>query len=97
MSPEVLAAIGGLLDRYGLPIAILIGLGWLLLTGRLVLGSDANYREERRREERTARLEAEAALRAQTEALRDLTEAVTDLVGTVAPTNVARGSPNARR
>lgn len=97
MSPEILAAISGLIDRYGLPIAILIGLGWLLLTGRLVLGSDANYREERRREERTARLEAEAALRAQTEALRDLTEAVTDLVGTVAPTSVVKDPPRARR
>jgi hypothetical protein len=90
LTPEALQVIGSILDRYGLPIALLIGLGWLLLTGRLVLGSDATYREDRRREERAARLDAEAALRAQTEALRELTDAVADLAAAKDPPRVRR-------
>ena len=81
MTPELLALIGSLLDRYGLPISLLIGLGWLLLTRRLVLGSELNYVEDRRKEERDGRLAAESALRDQTEAMRVLTEAVTDGLG----------------
>lgn len=81
MTPELLGLIGSLLDRYGLPISLLIGLGWLLLTRRLVLGSELNYVEDRRKEERDGRLDAEKALREQTEALRILNESVTERLG----------------
>ena len=91
MTPELLGLIGSLLDRYGLPISLLIGLGWLLLTRRLVLGSELNYVEDRRKEERDGRLAAELALREQTEALRILNESVTERFGlTKDPPRAAR-------
>ena len=87
----MLGLIGSLLDRYGLPISLLIGLGWLLLTRRLVLGSELNYVEDRRKEERDGRLSAELALREQTEALRILNESVTERFGlTKDPPRAAR-------
>lgn len=79
MTPEALAALGGLLDRYGLPIAILVGLSWALLTRRLTLGSETNYVEARRLEERQGRLDAETALRSALSALTGLTQSVEDL------------------
>src|SRR5687767_13995458 len=38
MTPDTWASLGGLVERYGLPLAILAGFLWLLLTGRIVLG-----------------------------------------------------------
>lgn len=76
MTPELLAALAGLLDRYGLPLALGLGLGWALLTRRITLGSETNYVEERRAEERTGRLAAEGSLRDMTLALATLTNAV---------------------
>lgn len=93
----MLQALGGLLDRYGLPIAILVVLGWLLLTRRLVLGSEVTYVEERRREERQGRLEAESALRSQTDAMRELTVGLTDLTATVAAAGIVKETTRARR
>lgn len=78
MSPELLGALGNLVDRYGLPIVLLVGLGWLLLTRRLVLGSELNYVEARRLEEREGRLAAEAALRELGKTTADAMEALAD-------------------
>ena len=80
MTPE---GIGALIDRYGLPLAILGGFLWLLLTRRLVLGSEFLYVDERRKEEREGRLLAEAALREQSLAsgrLADAVEASTETI-----------------
>lgn len=38
MTPDTWASLGGLIERYGLPLVILGGFLWLLLTGRVVLG-----------------------------------------------------------
>ena len=83
MTPEVLQALASLLERYGLPLALLIGLGWLLLTRRLTLGSETSYVEARRLEEREGRVTAERALQETASALGRLTDAIetlTDLV-----------------
>lgn len=47
MTPETLAFIAGLIDRFGFPLSVLVALGWLLLTRRLTLGSETTYVEER--------------------------------------------------
>lgn len=63
MTPEALGAIGELVDRYGLPIAILAGFAWLVLTRRFVTGSELGYVEARRLDEREGRLAAEATIK----------------------------------
>ena len=73
MTPE---GVGALIDRYGLPLAILGGFLWLLLTRRLVLGSEFLYVDERRKEEREGRLLAEAALKEQSLASARLADAI---------------------
>lgn len=85
MTPEILAAIGGLIDRYGLPLAMLAGLGWLLLTRRVVLGSELTYVEQRRVEEREGRLAAEAALREVAPKTAEALEAMADAIEGRAP------------
>lgn len=81
--PAIFGAIGALVDRYGLPLALMGALAWALFTRRLILGSESErtaaayeaelkYRDDRRVEERDGRLAAEAAL-------RDLSGAVTTL------------------
>lgn len=79
MTPEALAAIGGLVERFGFPLLGLFAFGWALFTRRLTLGSETNYVEARRMEERQGRLDAEAALRTALSALTGLTTSVEDL------------------
>lgn len=74
MTPEVVEALGGIVDRFGLPLAILAGLLWALFTRRLVIGSELEYVEARRREERDGRLAAEVVVRELTDAVEKLTE-----------------------
>ncbi len=64
-------------------MALLIGLGWALLTRRLTLGSETAYVEERRKEERAGRLEAEAELRKSTEATKTLADSLEGLTDTL--------------
>lgn len=81
------AALGALVDRYGLPLAILGGFAWALFTRRLILGSEKErsdvayqselaYREARRLEEREGRLAVEAALRDLSSAVAKLSDSV---------------------
>lgn len=74
IDPAFLAALGALIDRYGLPLAILVFLVVALARRFFVLGSELertvaayraelDYREARRVEEREGRLAAEAALK----------------------------------
>lgn len=90
MTPEALAAIAALIKEYGLPLAILGGFLWLLLTGRIVLGRahdaaiaaadkvTAEWRE-RWTTERSDRVAAEQALRDFTPAMKELADAVGEL------------------
>lgn len=75
----MLAALGALVERFGLPLMLGAGLAWALFTRRLTLGSETNYVEARRLEERQGRLDAEGALRTALGALTGLTESVEDL------------------
>jgi hypothetical protein len=81
---NLISSISDLIDRYGLPILTLLLLGALLWKGVLRLGSDVDriikqldaqvvYVEERRKEERAGRVEAEARLASNSEALREAT------------------------
>ena len=101
MTPE---AIGALVDRYGLPLAILGGFLWLLLTRRIVLGSEVQYIDERRREEREGRLLAEAALKEQSlaaarmaDAVEASTESILDAIDGRHQTALEQRSRDARR
>jgi hypothetical protein len=40
MTPEAWASLGSLVQQYGLPLAILAGFGWLILTRKLVTGGE---------------------------------------------------------
>lgn len=80
MTPEVL---GGLIDRYGLPLILLGVLGFLVIRRILVLGSELNYVEARRVEEREGRLAAEAALRQITERSSQIIEAVAESTASI--------------
>jgi hypothetical protein len=75
--------IGTLLDRFGLPVAVLVVFATLILTGRLRAGSateeEIEYRERLRMEEREARLAAEKRLADAIEANRALTEGFREL------------------
>ena len=101
MTPE---GIGALIDRYGLPLAILGGFLWLLLTRRLVLGSEFLYVDERRKEEREGRLLAEAALKEQSlasarlaDAVEASTESILDAIDGRHMTSLEQRSRDARR
>ena len=74
MTPETLAFLGSVVERYGLPLGMLVGLSWALLTRRITLGSETAYGEARRVEERDAKLLAEATLREQAQAMARLSE-----------------------
>lgn len=76
MTPD---QIGSFVERYGLPLLILMGLLWLLLSRRLVLGSEANYIEARRVEEREGRLASEATNKVLTEAVESLSDGMESL------------------
>ena len=83
MTPETLAFLGSLVERYGLPMALLVGLGWALLTRRITLGSETNYVEARRVEERDAKLLAESTLREQAQAMAKLAESFETMTDTL--------------
>ena len=84
MDPEL---VGTLIDRFGLPIAILVIFGFLILSGKLRPGSTADaeiaYRERLRSEEREARLAAEKRLSEALDANRELTDGFRELERTV--------------
>lgn len=87
MPPEVvvLQDIGSLVDRYGLPLIMLLGGLWLVLSRRLVSGGELNYVEARRAEEREARIAAEATVKVLAEAVQqtaDGLDGLTDVVVT---------------
>ena len=83
MTPETLAFLGSLVERYGLPLILLVGLGWALLTRRITLGSEMNYDESRRVEEREAKLLAEATLREQAQAMAKLSDSFETMTDTL--------------
>lgn len=86
---EVVQTLLTILDKYGLPLMVL-GVGaFLLWKGVLRMGPDVDriiaglqgqiaYTEERRVEERTARLESEERLESNNAALREATAAFKD-------------------
>lgn len=102
MTPEVaaigtfLSAIGAFLDKNGLPTLMLIGLGWALVTRRLTLGSETNYVEARRVEEREGRLKAEQAVVDGTAANRELADAMEQLADVVVKFMASGGDRGAR-
>ena len=93
---DTLGAVGSIVDRYGLPLAILTGLLWLLLSRRLVLGSEATYIEARRLDEREARLALEATVRDLTDAVEKLADGM-DGLPTVVEAAVVRAMAEGRR
>ena len=91
MTPEL---VGSLIDRFGLPIAVLSIFVYLILTGKLRPGTTVEkqeaddkaeiaYRELLRSEERAARLEAEKRLAEAVAANRELTDGFRELERTV--------------
>lgn len=85
----LLVSILSVIDRYGLPLFVLVALAFLVWKGILRLGSDVDklitqadartaYVEARRVEEREARLKAEERLASNSEALREATSAFQD-------------------
>ncbi len=62
MDANLLNAVATLIQDYGLPLIILFAFVYLILTRRLVVGSEVAYREELRDEEHQARKEAEDRL-----------------------------------
>lgn len=80
MTPEFIAFLGTMLEKYGLPLAGLVALSWALFTRRIVMGSETNYTEARRVEEREARLAAEAETRAFTASLDKLSDSLEGMV-----------------
>lgn len=84
MTPDL---VGSLIDRFGLPIAVLSIFVYLILTGKLRTGSSSDaeitYRERLREEEREARLAAEKRLEEAVAANRELTDGFRELERTV--------------
>jgi hypothetical protein len=91
VTPEL---VGVLIERFGLPIAVLSIFVYLILTGKLRPGTtvdrqeaddkaEIQYRELLRSEERTARLEAEKRLAEAVAANRELTDGFRELERTV--------------
>ena len=76
MTPEAWAALGSLVQQFGLPLAILAGFAWLILTGKLVTGQQFERMSALYERERTDRLAAEAALAKRGEATADFSEAI---------------------
>lgn len=60
MTAETLAVLGSLAERYGLPLVLLAGFLWLILTERLVTGSRMRAMSALFEREREDRLKAEA-------------------------------------
>lgn len=89
MSTDALTALLTLIDRYGLPIVVLLGVAFLVWRGVLRFGNDVDklvaqlqaqlaYTEARRVEEREGRLELSKRLEANSETLRQATDAFSD-------------------
>jgi hypothetical protein len=83
------------LERFGLPLAFLLGTGALLAKRVFVLGSELErraagyereleYREARRMEERTSRIAVEARLERSTKSLEQQAELLKDILIEVA-------------
>lgn len=83
MNPETIGTIGELVDRYGLPVVILAGFAWLVLTRRFVTGSELSYVEDRRREEREGRIAAEATVRVLSDGVEALGGSMEKIASTV--------------
>lgn len=84
MPTDAFGQLLALIDRYGLPLFALLGLGFLVWRGILRFGPDVDrviaeqasqisYVEDRRKEERVARLEAEERLESNNATLREAT------------------------
>lgn len=80
-----------LVKNFGLPLVVLIVSGWLLKNRTIVMGSELDrkveqydkeleYREERRKEEREARLASEARLDRLTAAVEQFTPLLKDVL-----------------
>ena len=93
MTPEALAAIGGLIERYGLPLAILGGFLYLLLTGKIVMGTQLGTMTALFERERADRIAAEATLAKFATANAEVAEAVREALTEV----VKRPEPYADR
>lgn len=82
MTPEALAAIGELISRYGLPLVILGVFLYLILSGRLVTGTQLKTMQALYEREREDRLAAQTNMAKFAQANVDLGESVSDLVST---------------
>lgn len=92
MTPEALAVIGSLIERYGLPLVLLTGFAWLILTGKLVTGSQLATMTGLFERERGDRITAEANLAKLAGANADVAEAVREAL-----TVVIKPAPYAER
>lgn len=84
-SPDAVSGLLGIIDRYGLPLFVLVAVAFLVWKGVLRFGPDVDriikaqaeqlaYVEARRVEERAGRLEAEERVQSNSEALREATQ-----------------------
>lgn len=81
MNPSDIAA---LIQQYGLPLVILGGFGWLILTGRLVTGRELTKMTalfEREREDRIAAQKTSAEVASASANIAESVERVIDLYG----------------
>lgn len=76
LTPEAAAALFALVKDYGLPLTFLVGLGWLILTGKLVTGSQLETMTQLFERERADRIAAEATLAKFATANAEVAEAV---------------------
>jgi hypothetical protein len=93
VTPELWNALAGLIDKYGLPIAMLGGFLWLILRGKLVTGSQLASMTSLFERERSDRIAAEAIIAKFAAANADVAEAVAGLSAQV----LKRPVPRSRR
>jgi hypothetical protein len=83
MTPEGWAALGAIVERFGLPIAILAAFGWLVLKRKLVTGTELERMTALYERERLDRIAAESIIAKVAPASAEVAEAVADLSATV--------------
>ena len=75
--------VGAFIQEFGLPLAMLVGFGWLWLTGRIVSGKqydkDVAYRDALYTAERADRIDAQKSVQAFAGAMNELADSVEPL------------------
>lgn len=79
MTPESWAAIGSIVERYGLPLSMLAGFVWAILRRKFVTGAEADGWKALYERERQDRIAAESALLKFAPANAELAEGVAEL------------------